>query len=74
MNQPVTHIESVRAAFSQPFQITVDRIGCPWKADLYKLGMPVDYVASQMALIPERPFRPALPDPDPEKSLPQISC
>jgi len=56
MNQPVTHIALVRAAFNQPFQITVDRIDCPWKTDLYKLGMPADNVANPMALIPERPW------------------
>jgi len=56
MNQPEPHIALVRAAFSQPFQMTLDRIGCSWRGDLEKLGMPPSYVVSPMALIPERPW------------------
>lgn len=56
MKQPEPHIALVRAAFSQPFQMTLDRIGCSWRADLSKLGMPADYDVSPMALIPERPW------------------
>jgi len=56
MPQPSPHIPLVRAAFSQPFQRTLDRIGCPWKADLGKLGMPADYDVDSIALIPERPW------------------
>ena len=56
MQQPGPHIALVRAAFGQPFQMMLDRIGCSWKADLEKLGMPADYVVSPMTLIPERPW------------------
>ncbi len=56
MKQPASHIPLVRAAFSQPFQITLDRIGCSWKTHLHKLGMPADYLVSPMELIPERPW------------------
>jgi AraC-like DNA-binding protein len=56
MKQPAPHMALVRAAFSQPFQMTLDRIGCSWKSDLGKLGMPADYDVSPMTLIPERPW------------------
>jgi len=56
MEQPVPHIPLVRAAFSRPFQMTLDRIGCQWKGDLAKLGIPADHDVSPMALIPERPW------------------
>lgn len=54
--QPVPSIPLIRAAFSQPFRLTLNRIGCSWDADLNKLGMPVDYDVGPMALIPERPW------------------
>jgi len=56
MKHPAPHIALVRAAFSQPFQMSLDRIGCSWKADLHKLGMPADYAVNSMTLIPERPW------------------
>ena len=56
MKQPEPQIPLVRAAFSKPFKMALDRIGCPWTADLEKMGMPADYVADPMALIPERPW------------------
>ena len=56
MPQPSPHIPLVRAAFSQPFQMTLDRIGCPWRRDLARLGMPADYDLGPIALIPERPW------------------
>lgn len=56
MKQPAPHIPLVRAAFSRPFQMTLDRIGCQWKGDLAKLGIPADHDVSPMALIPERPW------------------
>jgi AraC-like DNA-binding protein len=56
MPQPSPHIPLVRAAFSQPFQVTLDRIGCPWRVDLGKLGMPADHDLDPIALIPERPW------------------
>jgi AraC-like DNA-binding protein len=56
MKTPAPHIALVRAAFSEPFQKALERIGCPWKADLEKLGMPAEYVVSPTTLIPERPW------------------
>lgn len=56
MPQPLPHIPLVRAAFSQPFQMTLDRIGSPWRADLRKLGVPADHDLDPLALIPERPW------------------
>lgn len=56
MLRPSSHIPLVRAAFSQPFQMALDRIDCLWKSDLNKLGMPREYDESPMALIPERPW------------------